>query len=75
MISSLFELVGFISFILAAYELSGRVGGLIVLGLVLILVGQALDGAKLPRLRKEKPPEKPKRREEMITNEKLDERQ
>lgn len=64
------ESLGFIALILAAYEWSGRVAALIVLGLVLLFVGWALEGIQFPH-KKKKP--KLKLAEEPITNRELDE--
>ncbi len=69
MLSTIVEALGFAALVLAAYEWSGRVAGLILLGVVFLFVGWVLEGVKLPR--KKKPPLKLV--DEPLTNRELDE--
>jgi len=76
MISNLFELASFSFATLTAYELAGRVGAFAVLTGVCLVIGLALDGVKLPQLRKAQVEKKKRKRvDEPLTNEKMDAKQ
>ena len=73
-IATVFELLGCAAIVYGAYLWSGLVLALPVLGLVLILVGLALEGAEFPRKETPEVRKKPRAGEEPVTNEKMTER-
>ena len=77
MFSNVIESAGFGLLTLAAYELSGRVGAFVTLGVILLFVGVVLDDVKLrlpARLRKKQEPTKKGLRlvDEPLTNSEMD---
>ncbi len=73
-ISNSLETLGFALFVLAAYELSGRVAAFITLGVILLFVSFVLDGVrvKLPSLRKKRQEKQKPLGEEPLTNREFD---